>query len=98
MRISYYHPQAANGEDDDNEAFLGCPCGTLLGWEDEKAEVSCWRTGRQPDGIGIEVNRDSTDGRSIAYAAAAEIVAGWPLMNFHIYYSDGKYEQIEGVQ
>lgn len=95
LRISSYKPEAANGEDAPEDAFSGCPCGTLVTtYDDSRAEVHCWRSGSQPDGIGIEVNKSWDEGRSLAYAAMSEIAAGWPHMPFHIYYADGSYEHI----
>ena len=74
--------------------MTGCPCGKLIdqsnGYE---ADVDCWRAGPQPDGIGITVNTDRYHGREIAYMAMAEVVSGWPMQEFHIYYEDA-YEHI----
>ena len=97
LRIGTYRAVAPNGEDSDDEAFSGCPCGVLSDGESE-AVVHCWRTGPQPSGIGIEVNEPEQTGRGLAYGAMAEVASGWPLSEFHIYYSDGKYEFIGGSE
>ena len=96
LRIGSIRGISANHEDEE-APFSYCPGGTIRDTAGGLvAEVHCWRTGEQPSGIGIEVNASEEEGRSLAYAAMAEVAGGRPLSEFHIFYTDGHHEFIQG--